>query len=432
MNDQIHPLIHSTNPTQQLIQAESSVRSYCRNFPKTFVRSQGSYLYDEDGREYLDFLSGCGSLNYGHNNPILKASLIEHISRDGLSMSMDLETQSKRQFLSDFSSMILAPRGLRYRQQFTGPTGANAIEAAIKIARKVTGRTNVIAFTNAFHGCSLGALSLTGSRHHRSNSSCLLNQVTRFPFDGYFGNDSDTADFLRKMLEDPSSGIDSPAAIVIETVQGEGGLNTCTNRWAKKIQDLARDFGSLLIVDDIQAGCGRTGTFFSFEDMQIEPDVVCLAKAISGYGLPMSLVLLKPEHDQWSPGEHNGTFRGNNFAFVTGAQAIRHYWSDGNFERDTKTRAEFVSSELSDIARSTELIRGVKGRGLMQGLEFSENAVAARVQRRCFNHGLVIELCGPRDEVLKFLPPLNCSLDDLERGASIVADSVRECDSLAI
>lgn len=234
------------------------MRSYCRSYPELFETAQGSTLTTQSGKLYLDFLSGCGSLNYGHNNSNIKSRLLEYIQQDGIAMGLDLETTAKASFLEQFEENILKPRSLDYKIQFTGPTGANAVEAAIKLARKSTGRTNVIAFTNAFHGCTLGSLSLTGSEHHRSASKSLMNQVTRWPYDGYFEPETDTAAMLDQIVNDPSGGVDNPTAIVVELVQGEGGLNVASKEWLQSIQKIATNLGALLIVDDIQAGCGRT------------------------------------------------------------------------------------------------------------------------------------------------------------------------------
>ena len=308
---------------------ESNVRSYCRSFPTTFRNAFGAILTDTENQNYLNFLAGCGSLNYGHNHPVLKDKLLSYIEANGIAMSMDMFTDSKADFVNVFSKIILSPKSLDYKLQFTGPTGANAVEAAIKLARKVTGRTNIVAFTNGFHGCTLGALALTGNKHHRFSSTSLLTNVSRFPYDGYLENGQDTSSYLDKMLSDPSSGCDAPAAIILEAIQGEGGLNVASPIWAQEIARIAKKHGAILILDDIQAGCGRSGEFFSFEKLGITPDIVVLAKAISGFGLPMSLVLIIPELDQWTPGEHNGTFRGRNYAFVTATAAIEHFWAGG-------------------------------------------------------------------------------------------------------
>ena len=405
---------------------ESGVRSYCRSFPDVFHKAEGASVFGANGRSYIDFLSGCGSLNYGHNHPDLREALLSYIKSHGIAMSLDMETQSKNEFIAVFYEYILQPRELSYKLQFPNPTGANAVEAAIKLARKITGRSNIIAFTNAFHGCSLGALALTGNQHHRNCSEALLTNVVRAPYDDYWGAGIDTSFQLVELLSDPSSGYDLPAAIIVETIQGEGGLNFASLKWIQNIAKLAQERDILLIVDDIQAGCGRSGDFFSFESLGIYPDIVCLAKSISGFGLPMSLVLLKPEHDIWEPGEHNGTFRGNNLAFVTAAEAIKRFWSDNVFRDGIRDRVAKVNAFLNELAQSYPDSLDVKGRGMMMGLAFSDPVLAKSVQQDCFGQGLIIELCGSHDEVLKLLPPLNISADQLDQGLSIIATTVHD------
>ena len=381
-------------------------------------------MVDIHGKEYIDFLAGCGSLNYGHNNDALRCALLDYIRDYGITMSMDIQTEARQRFIDAFYRYILKPRNIFYKLQFTGPTGANAVEAAVKIARKVTLRSNVIAFTNGFHGCSIGALALTGSSYHRSTNVPLLTNVMRMPYDRYFGEIPDTAEMLDKMLSDPSSGIDSPAAIIVETIQGEGGLNTASARWMQKLQSIARANGALLIVDDIQAGCGRTGDFFSFESLGIFPDIVCLAKSLSGYGLPMAMVLLKEEHDTWLPGEHNGTFRGTNYSFVTAAAALDTYWKDEEFSATIKVNADRFRTDLRVLSERYGL--GVKGRGMMLGLDFHTTDSAAKVKAGCFESGLIVETSGPHDEVLKILPPLTVSDDVWNRAVSILEGAI-EC-----
>lgn len=408
----------------QIIDAnESAVRTYSRNIPVTFVAAKGSYLQDEQGRKYLDFLAGAGSLNYGHNHPVLKQALLDYIAGDGIAHSLDFYTEAKQQFIEAFRRQVLLPRGFDYRLQFTGPTGANAVEAAMKLARKVTGRTNIIAFTNGFHGVTQGALAATGNQHHRNGAGVSLNNVTRMPYAGYFGDDVDTIAMLAKQLADPSSGIDKPAAFIVETIQGEGGLNVASFKWLRRLDALAKKHGILLIVDDIQAGCGRSGTYFSFEPAKIVPDIVTLSKSLSGFGLPCAVVLLKPQHDIWKPGEHNGTFRGNNHAFVTAAAALNHFWADDRFENEVRHKAVITRQRLYEIAAVVDGAR-VKGRGLMQGIEFPQKGMAAQICKLALKQGLVIETSGPNDEVVKCLCPLTISEDDLLLGLDILAASV--------
>ncbi|WFU43353.1 diaminobutyrate--2-oxoglutarate transaminase [Bradyrhizobium sp. CB82] len=384
-------------------QHESQVRSYCRDIPVVFHRASGHLLFDERGRSYIDFLAGAGALNYGHNNPELKQAVIEYMHADGVTHSLDLYTGAKRSFICEFQQTILAPRHLDYRMQFTGPTGANAVEAALKLARRATSRTNVVSFTNSFHGMSLGALGASSARRKRSGAGLPFVGVDRFPFDGYLGPHVDTLAYLDEALSDPGSGIDAPAAFIVETLQAEGGLNEARINWLRGLQEVARRHGALLIVDEIQTGCGRTGPFFSFERAGLYPDVVCMAKSIGGLGLPMALVLIRPEHDVWEPGQHNGTFRGNNLAFVAGAQALR-LWREPAFERAIARKGELMRERLQRIAHAT---RGeVRGLGMLQGVAWSDREFARSVARRALADGVIVETCGAWDQVLKIMPPL--------------------------
>lgn len=403
---------------------ESQVNTYCNSFPGTYARAEGSFLETISGKRYLDFLSGCGTLNYGHNNQRLRIDLIDYLEQGGISMSLDLETDSKNRFVDIFHSHIMRPRGFDYCLQFPGPTGTNAVEAAVKLARKYTARTNVVAFTNAFHGCTQGALSMTGSRHHRSTSGPLLNQVSRFPYDNYFGSEVDTAEYIRCMLSDPSAGIDPPAAIILEVIQGEGGLNVASKKWLRSIQKIASDHGALFIVDDIQAGCGRRGSFFSFESYGVIPDIVLLSKSLSGFGQPLSMLMIKTELDIWEPGEHNGTFRGNNLAFVTGTTALDAYWSDQQLENDVHRKSGIVRKALEHLVDNYGFVR--KGDGLMQGLEVNSNDLSMRIREICFEKSLILEACGPEDSVLKLMPPLTIEDDHLELGLDILDGSIKQ------
>ena len=413
-------MTNASNVTDIFTRRESEARSYCRGIPATFVSASGSELKDSEGNTYIDFLAGCSSLNYGHNDPDMK-----HVSNDGIAHGLDLHTDTKSAFLTAFEKHILEPRGMDHKVMFTGPTGANAVEAAMKLARKVTGRSNIIAFTNGFHGVTLGALAATGNSYHRGGAGVPLNGVTRLPFDGYMGEAMDTADLLEAMLTDASSGADAPAAIILETVQGEGGLNAARPEWVKRIADLAHAHGALLIVDDIQAGCGRTGTFFSFEEMDIQPDIITQAKSVSGFGLPMSMVLVKPEYDVFTPAEHNGTFRGNNHAFVTARAAIEKFWADDAFQKELAAKSMILTTALQELA---ELVPGarLKGRGLMQGVDVGSGELASAICGRAFEKGLIIETSGPNDEVVKVLAPLTTPEATFRKGLNIVLEAARE------
>ena len=331
---------------------ESEVRTYCRDFPAVFARGRDAFLWDQSGRRYIDFLSGAGSLNYGHNNPLMRAAVIDYLVNDGIVQSLDLYTGAKRDFMEAFEQWILKPRGMPHRLMFAGPAGTNAVEAALKTARLATGRPTIAAFTNAFHGVSLGALAATGNRGKRSAAGLQLHDVVHLPYDNYFGSGVDTIAIAEQLFLDASSGWHAPAAFIVETVQGEGGLNQASSHWLIRLSQLAKRIGSLLIIDDIQAGCGRCGEFFSFEEFGIEPDIVCLSKSISGMGLPLSIVLIKPELDVWKPGEHNGTFRGNCLAFIAGRVAIEDYWSTPRLTKAVHSSGQFIHEELGKILRA--------------------------------------------------------------------------------
>lgn len=420
----IDPKPSSETPDIEIYERrESEVRSYARSMPRQFGRAEHVWIHDSQGGRYLDFLSGCSSLNYGHNHPVLKKALIDYIEANGIAHGLDMHTDAKTDFLQTFEELILKPRKLDYRVMFTGPTGTNAVEAAIKLARKVTGRELVIAFTNGFHGMTLGALACTGNAEKRGGAGVPLNHVSHEPYDEYYGEDVDTAELLEQRLADPSSGLDAPAAFLVETVQGEGGLNTVSPEWLQRIAAIAKKHGALLIVDDIQAGIGRTGGFFSFEDMGVVPDIVTMAKSLSGMGLPFAVTLFRPEHDQWEPGEHNGTFRGNNHAFVTAAAAIRHFWADDKFEAEVRRRGEFLGKRLSEIAKEHGF--ETRGRGMMRGIDVGSGELADAVTSWCFDKGLIIETSGAHDEIVKVLAPLVITEDEMATGLDILEQAIR-------
>jgi diaminobutyrate-2-oxoglutarate transaminase len=397
---------------------ESQVRSYSRSIPRNFTKAQGVWMHDNNNGHYLDFLAGCASLNYGHNHPVLKQALLAYIEKDGIAQGLDLHTEAKRDFLETFESHILKPRKLDYRVMFTGPTGTNAVEAALKLARKITKRELVISFTNGYHGMTLGALACTGNATKRAGAGVPLHNVSLEPFDGYFGEGVDTAEMLDKRLSDASSGLDEPAAILIETVQGEGGLNVASKEWLTKIAAIAKSHGALLIIDDIQAGCGRTNGFFSFEGMGFTPDMVTLSKSLSGMGLPFALTLIKPSLDVWSPGEHNGTFRGNNHAFVTATATLKHFWKDASFINTVRQRGDCLKMRLEKMASKYNFT--AKGKGMMRGIDVGTGELAAAITSEAFNRGLIIETSGAFDEVVKVLAPLTITDSEITKGLDIL------------
>lgn len=403
---------------------ESQVRSYCRSFPVVFARAKGPLLWDEQGTEYIDFFAGAGTMNYGHNNPLVSQALIDYIQKDGIMHSLDKYTVAKRNFLTAMAEAVLGPRRLNYRIQFCGPTGANAVEAALKLARKVKQRRGVVAFTNAYHGHSMGALAVTGNVRYRNPFLGNGGDAMFMPFDGYLGKGVNTAEILRQYLGDSSSGMGLPAAIILETIQAEGGVNVASVAWLKEIEAICREFDILLIVDDIQVGNGRSGAFFSFERAGIVPDMIVLSKAIGG-GMPLSILLMDPEIDQWKPGEHTGTFRGNNLAFVAGATLLNHYWREPDFAESINAKAKrmrHLAQELADAF--PHAVTGIRGHGMIVGIVTASGEIARNVSQEAFKRGLVVETAGSEGQVVKLLPPLTTEDPTLTKGMGIIAESV--------
>ncbi|MFJ6380969.1 diaminobutyrate--2-oxoglutarate transaminase [Kitasatospora sp. NPDC092039] len=404
---------------------EADVRLYCRKFPVVFERAKGAELHAEDGRVFLDFFCGAGALNYGHNPDPIKRKLAAYLAADGVSHGLDMYTVAKRDFLARMDEVLLRPRGLDHKVQFTGPTGTDAVEAALKLARKATGRRGLVAFTGGFHGMSQGSLAVTGSRRARRAGGAIAQDVTFVPYEDGPHGAFDSIGYLERLLTDPSSGTDLPAAVIVEPLQMEGGVYPASADWLRRLRDLTDRHGILLIADEIQSGCGRTGTFFAFEQSGIVPDLITLSKSIGGYGLPLSLVLLRRDLDCWEPGEHTGTFRGNQLAFVA-ATAAWDYWEQPEFldalADNAERLREFGETVLAKVPGVT-----ARGRGMVLGLDLAGAGGperAERVQRYCFDHGLVVELAGRHDEVVKLLPPLAIDRAPLERGLAVVLDAI--------
>ncbi|KOS00516.1 diaminobutyrate--2-oxoglutarate transaminase [Paenibacillus polymyxa] len=411
---------------------ESNVRSYCRSFPVVFNKAKNDVLYTEAGKGYIDFFAGAGALNYGHNNDFMKNRILDYLTSDRIMHGLDMYTTAKQEFMESFSERILQPKGLNYKLQFCGPTGTNAVEAALKLARKVKNRNGIFAFMGAFHGMSLGSLSITSNNSMRESAGVPLNNVTFIPYNSTF-NGMDTILYMEQLLTDTHSGVEKPAAIILETVQAEGGIHIAETEWLRDLRQLCDDHDILLIVDDIQVGCGRVGSFFSFERAGIVPDMVVLSKSISGYGLPMSLLLLKPELDIWSPGEHNGTFRGNQLAFV-GAKAALEFRDTVELEAQVKEKEAFVQQFLREHIQSIDPLIEIRGMGLIWGIDVSHlgEAFAKEVASLCFSRGLIIERAGRNDTVIKIMPALTISLENLRKGCEIIKESMAQVTSALV
>lgn len=408
-------------------QYESSVRSYCRHFPAVFSRAKGAEMFDEDGNRYIDFFCGAGALNYGHNNPYIQEALIDYIRSDGLLHGMDMYTPAKRAFLDTLQERVLKPRGFDYRVMCCGPTGTNAVEAALKLARKVTGRSNIFAFMGCFHGMTLGSLSLTTERYARDAAGVALTDCTHIPAP-YMFPELDVIAYMQRLLDDDHSGVEKPAALILETVQAEGGIYPFSVEFLKGCRKFCDDNGILLIVDDIQAGNARTGTFFSFERAGIVPDMVTLSKSIGGMGLPVALLLIKPDEDIWKPAEHNGTFRGNQLGFVAGKAGLE-YMLDAHIEEQVQKKGAIVEKFIQEQILPLDARLSYRGIGLMWGIDCAKlggDAFSEAVVEACFARKLILERAGRDSSVVKLMPALMIPEETLLEGLQIVKEAFAE------
>jgi diaminobutyrate-2-oxoglutarate transaminase len=431
---------------QKQHQHESTAVSYPRRLPISLERGQGCYVQDVDDNVFIDFLSGAGSLPLGHSHPELVSEVIAQA--DKLCLGLDFPTPAKERFTHAHLSMLPEESRDAYLMHFCGPTGADAVEAAIKLAKVVTGAEEIISFRGGYHGCTNGALSLTGNRAMKKNIAGKMPGVHFFPFGSTSNSEAssvlnsrqlDAALLLESALEDANSGLGNVAAIVLELVQGEGGVYIADKDFVQRIYQLSRKFGILLIIDEVQTGCGRTGTWYAFEQYGIEPDIFVTSKGTSGIGLPCALMFYKKNLTPWPAGSHIGTFRGNQLAFVAGARAIDVFKRDAVLN-NVHERSRQISERLVELQRDFALLGEVRCLGLMVGVEILDpvtgqtcEVTAAKIQKRALSHGLIIELGGRNDTVLRMLPPLNVSaqtvteaLGVLERALSEQVNATRE------
>ncbi|WP_289303136.1 diaminobutyrate--2-oxoglutarate transaminase, partial [Methylophaga sp. UBA3996] len=392
-------------------QRESNIRAYCRVYPVVFDKASNARQIDEEGKEYIDFFAGAGVLNFGHNNERMTSAVVDYIQSGGVTHALDMQTTAKREFMEKFEDTILKPRGMTHKMQFVGPTGTNAVEAAMKLARRVTSRQEIVAFTRGFHGMTLGSLAATANRYFRGAAGVPLNHVSHYPFGCEktcqgceSGCGMSVLDHLRSLYLDTSSGVTPPAAFLLETIQAEGGVNVASEEWLLALAKLAREVGSLLIIDDIQVGMGRTGSFFSFDGIDIDPDIICMAKGLGGMGTPMAMNLIKPEVDEyWAPGEHTGTFRGQSLSFVAGKEALTYFDND-DLMQQVRQKAETMYQTLAPLEERFEQIQ-VRGKGMIIGLDVTTGERAKAIVDECFKAGLLIASCGTGGRVVKLIPP---------------------------
>ena len=408
-------------------QRESQIRAYCNVYPTVFDKASNARQTDVDGREFIDFFAGAGVLNFGHNNPRMVSAVVDYLQSGGVIHSLDMYSTSKQAFIEKYAGTILEPRNMPHKLQFTGPTGTNAVEAALKLARRATGRRQIVAFTHGFHGMTLGSLACTANSAFRNAAGVPLEHVVHLPFgceepcNGCdLGCGIAAIDRLRALYHDTSSGWHKPAGFLVETVQAEGGVKVASREWLRALADLAREVEAPLIVDDIQVGCGRTGSYFSFDDLGIDPDIICQAKGVGGLGTPLAFNLVKPEYDRhWAPGEHTGTFRGQNISFVAGAVGLE-YFDDNDFMSAVKSHGKTMYTALEPLAMKYADVQ-VRGKGMLLGVDVGNGDNARKIVAGCFDRGLLVSACGTGGRVVKVIPPLTIPEEDLREGLDILA-----------
>lgn len=405
--------------------AESRVNVYGSALGKVLASASNAVLTDVDGNDYLDLFSSAGVANFGHNHPQLKRQLIDYLERDGLVHGLDYHSASKLRFIERMEALILPAhvRG-RYRYYFSPPTGTLAMEAAIKYARKATGRRELACFTNGFHGLTYNALAITGNVAKRRSAYCDLPNVTRLPYEGYLGPDADHLAHYRRLLQDPSGGCELPAALVFETIQAEGGCHACSPGWYQGVMQMCRELGIVTILDDIQAGVGRTGEYFSFPALgDAWPDIVCLSKSISGLGLPLSLVLVRADLDVLDAGENSGTFRGNCLAVESAGNALELF-AQAPFQAGIRANLEVLDAFCAAVRQDGRV--QVRGRGMLRGLAMGSKAAASQLIARCRDRRILLESCGGAPDTVKVMPPLTCDPGQLAQALETVLALSRE------
>lgn len=422
---------------------ESNARVYCRHLPIAVAEASGSFLHDVDGNVFIDFLAGAGVLSLGHNHPELVAAARDQLGK--FCHGLDLASPAKDAFTEAQLSMLPERMRNRTKVHFCGPTGANAVDAAIKLCKIATGRGDVVSFQGGFHGTTHAGMALTGLVANKRPVANGVPGVHFFPYsncaDCPMGLsravcETNCAGFLERALRDPIGGIPPPAAVILEMVQGEGGVVPADPDFVRRVRRLTREMDVPLVVDEVQTGCGRTGTWFAFEQYGIEPDVIVASKALSGIGQPVALIMYDERLDVWSPGAHTGTFRGNQLAFAAGARAVEIMRRD-DVLGNVRARAAQIAQRL-DPLRDHPWVRDVRGRGLMWGVELADpvtgqrsGELAERVQARALRLGLIVELGGRDDCVVRLLPPLNVTARVVDIACTILVRAIEDCAATA-
>ncbi|PWB35742.1 diaminobutyrate--2-oxoglutarate transaminase [Pseudomonas sp. SDI] len=417
-------------------QQESNARSYPRRIPLALKRARGIYVEDVEGRQFIDCLAGAGTLALGHNHPVV-VEAIQQVLADELPLhTLDLTTPVKDQFVQDLFGLLPAEFSAQAKIQFCGPTGTDAVEAALKLVRTATGRSTVLSFQGGYHGMSQGALSLMGSLGPKKPLAGLLSNGVQFlpyPYDyrcpfGLGGEQGVQVNlhYLENLLSDPEAGVQLPAAVIVEVVQGEGGVIPADLDWLRGLRRITEKAGVALIVDEIQSGFGRTGKMFAFEHAGIVPDVVVLSKAIGG-SLPLAVLVYREALDVWQPGAHAGTFRGNQMAMAAGS-AVMRYLKHHDLAGHAEAMGLRLREQLSLLQRDFPQLGDIRGRGLMLGVELVDpqgpldaqghpptfGKLASLLQNECLKRGLILELGGRNGSVVRFLPPLIITAEQID------------------
>ena len=426
---------------------ESQVRSYPRRFPIAIKRAQGALVEDTSGQSYLDCLAGAGALPLGHNHPEINQELIAQINAELPFQTLDVTTPVKDAFIRELMAFLPPALSANARIQFCGPSGSDAVEAALKLAKQYTGRHNIVSFHGAYHGMTNGSLALMGNLNAKARRSGLMPDVHFFPFPyslrckfGQGGEAGERASirYLESVLHDQESGIVKPAAVIVEPIQGEGGVLPASAWWLRELRRITSELGILLIFDEIQCGIARSGRHFAFEYAEVVPYILVMSKAVGG-GLPLSCLVFRGDIDNWNPGEHAGTFRGNQLAMAAGAKTLQIIRRDdlaGNAVR----MGERLAGHLRALQRDYPCMAEVRGKGLMLGVEFAvpdqqdalghplaNPQLAAEVQRTALKHGLIVEKGGRHGAVLRFLPPLNITAAQIDFAADAFGKALAAC-----
>lgn len=431
-------------------ETESNARSYPRKFPFALKKAKGLWIEDVEGNKYLDFLCGAGTLALGHNDPEINQAMIDLISEDAPLHTLDLTTPVKDEFVHMLLSLLPGELKNNAKIQFCSPSGTDATDAALKLCKTATGRSEIIAFSGGYHGMGHGALALTGNLNAKNKVHGLMPGVHFMPYPySYrcpFGLGGDAGvkaacAYFERLLKDPESGITKPAAVILEPIQGEGGVIPAPVEFLQTVRRVTQELDIPMIVDEIQCGIGRSGTFFAFEEAHIVPDVILASKAIGG-SQPMAVVIYNKKLDLWTAGAHAGTFRGNQLAMKAGLVVMNRV-SKPEFLAEVKEKGEYLKNKLLELKAKHPIIGDIRGRGLMLGCEFvdptgktdaigsfpASGEIAAAVQKKCFENKLIMEKGGRFGSVMRCLCALTVTKEEIDTMLSIFEKSIKEVES---